>query len=123
MFPCLSMAILPIQREVESGEKVPCWKTVGVPFGLRISYQRTPVTLVLLLPLTFTEWLTTSDSWSPKFRYARRYIRRSARESNLVEVLGCEMQAPPPEQAALNAATGILVGPVRVVFAEFAKST
>src|SRR5258706_5505858 len=110
MFPNLSMAILPIQREVESGEKVPCWKTVGVPFGLRISYQRTPVTLVLLLPLTFTDWLTTSDSWAPvpvKFRYARRYIKRSARESSLLFVPGCGMQAPPPEQAAANEATGI----------------
>ena len=38
-------------------------------------------------------------------------------------VPGCGIQAPPPEQAALNEATGILVGPVKVVFAELAKST
>src|SRR2546429_2529403 len=69
------MAIEPIQRYCESGEKVPCWKTVGVAFGLRISYHRTPT----LLPAV-TEWLTTSDSWSPKFRYASRNISRSPRD-------------------------------------------
>ena len=33
------------------------------------------------------------------------------------------MHVPPPEQAALKAATGMLVGPVKVVLAELAKST
>src|SRR5438876_8025306 len=77
------MAIEPIQRYCESGEKVPCWKTVGVAFGLRISYHRTPT----LLPAV-TEWLTTSDSWSPKFRYASRNISRSPRESSCCVVPG-----------------------------------
>src|SRR5258708_383989 len=33
------------------------------------------------------------------------------------------MQVPPPPQAALKAATGILVGPLKVEFAGVAKST
>ena len=33
------------------------------------------------------------------------------------------MQAPPPEQVALNEATGMLVGPVKVVLAELANMT
>src|SRR5689334_4630101 len=113
MLPSLSIAMLPIQRLVESGEKVPCWKTVGVPaLGLRSSYQRTPSTWLRLLPLTFTEWSTSSDSWpSANLRYARRYIRRSASESSLLFVPGCVMQVP-PEHACVNEATGMLVGPV-----------
>src|SRR5713101_5474522 len=95
MSPTLSMAMLPIQRELLSGEYVPCWKTLGVPFGLRISYQRTPSTWLCLPPLTKTEWVTTSDSWEPlKLRYARRYINRSPRESSLSEVPLCGIQAP-----------------------------
>src|SRR5258706_15766294 len=124
MLPNLSMAMLPIQRWIPSLVfSVPCWKTVGVPLGVRISYQRTLVIWFLLLVPTATEWLTNSDSTPPRFRYARRYIRRSASESSLFDVLGCGIQVPPPEQAALNAATAILVGPVKVVFAELAKST
>src|SRR5512136_221369 len=96
--------------------RVPCWNTAGVPLGLRISYQRTLVTPVRLLP-TVTEWLTTSDSTPARLRYARRYIKRSASESSLFDVLGCGTQAPPPEQAGLNVATGMLVGPVSVVLA------
>ena len=111
------MAIEPIQRYCESGEKVPCWKTVGVAFGLRISYHRTPT----LLPAV-TEWLTTSDSWSPKFRYASRNIRRSLRESSCCVVPGWGMHVPPP-QASLKGATGIAVGPVKVEFAGVVKST
>src|SRR5712692_10805554 len=49
-------------------------------------------------------------------------MRRSARESSVVLVPDCGMQAPPPH-ASVKAATGMLRGPVRVVFAEFAKST
>src|SRR5256884_458359 len=104
------MAIEPIQRYCESGEKVPCWKTVGVAFGLRISYHRTPT----LLPAV-TEWLTTSDSWSPKFRYASRNISRSPRESSCCIVPGWGMHVPRP-QASLKDATGIAVGPVKVEF-------
>ncbi len=57
------MAMLPIQRKDASGAYVDCWYTVGLPPGFRSSYQRTPA----LLP-TLTEWLATSDSWSPKLR-------------------------------------------------------
>ena len=61
--PALSMAILGIQRDFESGANVPDWKIVGVALGLWISYQRTPV----LLPEA-TECDATSDSWLPKLR-------------------------------------------------------
>ncbi len=64
MLPCWSCAIEPIQREVVSGENVPDWKRVGVPPGLRTSYQRTPEAV----DPTDTEWFTTSDSWEPKLR-------------------------------------------------------
>src|SRR5260370_2145267 len=47
---------------------------------------------------------------------------RSGSESSLFEVRGCAMQAPPP-QASVKGATGMLMGPVKVVLAEFAKST
>src|SRR4029077_8011541 len=70
-----------------------------------------------------TDWLTTSDSWSPKFRYASRYIRRSASESSCWFVSDCGMHVPPPPQAALKDATGMLMGPVNVVFAGVAQST
>src|SRR5919201_2141242 len=118
MSPLRSIATLPIQRYAESGAYVPCWYTVGIPFGLRSSYQRTPTELP-----TVTLWLTTSDSWSPKLRYASRYIRRSASESSCVVVPLCGMHVPPPLQAAENAATGIVIGPVNVVFAVFVQST
>src|SRR6266496_5169888 len=93
MSPTLSMAALPIQRKVLSGENVPCWKTEKVPepVGVRLSsYQRTPVKGFRLVVPTCTEWLTTSDSWFPaKFRYANRYISRSPSESSFCLVLGC----------------------------------
>src|SRR2546423_6304805 len=110
--PLRSIATLPIQRYAESGAYVPCWYTVGVPFGLRSSYQRMPTELPAV-----TEWSTTSDSWSPKLRYARRYINRSARESSCCDVPDCGMHVPPALHAAENAATGIDVGPVNDEFA------
>src|SRR5689334_8690506 len=120
------MATLPIQRLLESGAKVPCWKTAGVPFGFLNSYQRTPV-LELLFPLpppTVTEWFTTSDSCpSRNVRYASRYIKRSASESSCWLVPGCGMQVPPPPHAGVNAATGIFLGPVNVELAGVMKST
>jgi hypothetical protein len=70
-----------------------------------------------------TEWLTTIDSWSPKLRYASRYISRSASESSLFVVPDCGMHAPPPLQAAVKAATGMLEGPEKVDAAEFVQST
>src|ERR1043166_6649231 len=112
MSPTWSIAIEPIQRYAESGAYVPCWNTVGVPFGLRNSYQRMPTELPAV-----TLWSTTSDSWSPKFLYASRYISLSASESSLFVVPDCAMHAPPPLQAGENAATGTDVGPVMLVFA------
>src|SRR5258708_28692976 len=111
------MATEPSQRFWQSGDKVPCRQRVGVTFGLRILYHRTPP-----LHPAITEWLTTSDSWSPKFRYASRNIRRSPRESSCCVVPGWGMHVPPP-QASLKGATGIAVGPVKVEFAGVVKST
>src|SRR3954453_7282522 len=118
MSPAPSIAMLPIQRYVASGAYVPCWNTLAAPVGLRSSYQRTPTEVPAV-----TAWLTTSASWSPKFRYARRYISRSASESSFCVTPGCGMQVPPPLHAALNGATAIDVGPVKVVLAEFDQST
>src|SRR3954470_7386956 len=117
MSPLPSIAPLLIQRNAASGAYVPCWKTVGVAFGLRSSYHRAPVEL----PAT-TLCETTSDSWSPKFRYAKRYISRSASESSCCVVPDCGMHVPPP-QAGENDATGIVAGPVNVVLAGVAQST
>src|SRR3954471_4392996 len=120
MLPAWSIAIEPIQRYAASGGYVPCWKFLGFPFGLRSSYQRSPTELPAV-----TLWLTTSDSWSPKLRYARRYIRRSPSESSCWLVLGWGMQTPPlPLHAAVKPATGIAVGvPLKVEFAGVAQST
>src|SRR5215469_14388640 len=92
-----------------------------MPLGSRISYQRTPTKVPFLLP-TLTEWFTTNDSWLPKLRYARRYIKRSPNESKFALVPGCGIQALPP-QASAKGATAMLVGPVKVEFAGVAKST
>src|SRR3954454_1096085 len=117
MSPLPSIAPLLIQRNPASGAYVPCWKTVGVAFGLRSSYQRIPVELPAV-----TLCVTTSDSWSPKLRYANRYISRSASESSCWVVPLCGMHVP-PAQAGENDATGIIVGPVRAEFAGVAQST
>ena len=57
MLPCWSCARLPIQWWLASGSYVPCWKTVGVPFGLRTSYQRIPTELPAV-----TLWATVNSS-------------------------------------------------------------
>src|SRR3954453_24026919 len=103
MLPCLSEAMLPIQREIPSlAASVPCWNTVAVAPERRSSYQRTLVVLVglpLPVPPTATDWLTRRDCVPARLRYAIRYMRRSASESSLFDVPGCGMQVPPPEQA------------------------
>src|SRR5262249_50367752 len=105
-----------------SGAKVDCWATVGVALlGFWISYQRMPE--LRLTGSATTEWLTTSDSWSPKFRYASRYMRRSPNESMRLGVLAWGTQPLTPGQKGVNGATWILVGPVNVEFAGVAKST
>src|SRR5262249_29490229 len=93
---------------------------MGVPFGLRTSYHRTPV-----LPASpVTVWLVGIDSLSPKLRYARRYIRRSPRASRRVVVPGWGMQSCVVGHGGLNGATpGTDVGPVSVELFGFAKST
>src|SRR5437588_8682190 len=70
-----------------------------------------------------TAWSTTSDSWSPKLRYAARYRSRSASESSWFVVPACGMHVPPPLQAGENEATGIEVGPVSVEFVGVVQST
>src|SRR5262249_19178949 len=57
-----------------------------------------------------------------KFRYASRYIIRSASESSSCVVPDCGMHWPPPLHAGENAATGIVVGPVSVEFAGVVQS-
>src|SRR5579859_2596415 len=122
MFPTLSMAMLPIQREFVSGWNVPCWWMLGVWLLIRISYQRTPSCSAFLVPPVFTEWLTTRDSVPERLRYASRYITRSPSESNLLFVPGCGTHTPPP-QASVKLATASAVGPVSLVFTGFDQST
>src|SRR5215472_4872538 len=86
--------------------------------GLRSSYQRMPEEF---LPV-FTEWLTTMDSWVPKFRYAARCMSRSPRESSDSPPLGCATQMPPP-QASRNRLTFTSTGPEKVECAGAVKST
>src|SRR6478736_3156639 len=84
MFPFLSTATLPIQRESPSpGAYVFCWRTVAVA-GL-IWYQRTPAWLP-----TWTEWL---NHRVPSLALCRAYIGRSDRVSS----------AEPPCSATLPA--------------------
>src|SRR4030095_16492702 len=72
--------------------------------GFRISYQRTPAWSV---PSTSTVWVTTSDSWSPKFRYCNRYSRRSDIASTFVVVPGCGRQFRAlPHMSESNGAVG-----------------
>src|SRR3954452_23973492 len=117
MSPEPSSAALGIHRYVESGAYVPCWKIVGVVPGERISYQRMPIEVPAV-----TEWLTTSDSWSPKLRYPSRYMSRSPSESSCCVVPACGTHVP-PAHAGANGATGIWAAAVIVVFAVFAQST
>src|SRR5260370_17025785 len=49
-------------------------------------------------------------------------MRRSASESSWFDVPGCLMQVP-PLQGSVNAATGTLMGPVRVEFAGVVQLT
>src|SRR5438105_2559776 len=117
--------MLPIQRKLESGAYVPCWKTVGVvPLGSRSSYQRTPVLVVFAV----TVWFVTRDSWLPKFRYASRNIMRSPSVSSVSEVapvgIGSTMQVPPVSPHGwVKSATLMSVGPVKEVFVGVAQST
>src|SRR5437879_4232380 len=83
--PCVSMAALPIQRQVVSGWYVLCCTKVGEPLvTLLISHHRTPDTppeLTLMLP-------TSASCPSAKRRYAERNIARSPRASNPAVVPG-----------------------------------
>src|SRR5215467_5942801 len=89
--------------------------------GLRSSYQRMPEADVRRWSI-FTEWLTTMDSWVPKFRYAARCMSRSARESSNSPPSGCATQIPPP-QASVKGLTFTFTGPEKVEFAGVLKST
>src|SRR5215471_12311406 len=114
------MARLPIQRLSLSGANVPCWKIVGVPLGFRTSYHRTAV----FPPDVSTVWLATSDAWSPKLRYASRYISRSPSESSFSVVPGCGMQSCVVRHGDVNGATpAIEVGPTSVELLVLPKST
>src|SRR5205814_4351912 len=95
MLPCLSCAMLPIQRyRAVSGAYVLCCTITGDVFGFRISYHRTPDWL--LVERFCTEWSTSSVSYVGKLRDDSRYIRRSASVSSCWVVDGCGTHAPPP---------------------------
>ena len=57
-----------------------------------------------------TLWSTTSDWWSPKFRYARRYISRSASESSRCVVPAWGMHVPPPHASPYDATVRLDAG-------------
>src|SRR5215469_13915221 len=118
MSPDWSMAMLGIQRNVASGANVPCWKIVGDPPLSRSSYQRTATEEPLV-----TLCAATSASWSPKFRYASRYMSRSPSESSCCDVPDCGMQVPLLPQASLKEFTASVLGPVNVELAGVVKST
>jgi hypothetical protein len=84
---------------------VPCWKTLGALLGLRISYQRSPVT-----PPLATVWLAHSASVPPRWRYCSCIISRSPSVSRVLVVPDCG--TPPLGQAKLVRLR--LVGPVKV---------
>src|SRR5213592_1543154 len=97
MLPTLSMAADPMNRYAASGAYGPCWNRLGGPPAVwRISYHRTPAE-----PPAVTAWLTTSDSWSPKLRYARRNMIRSESESRGCDVPPCGMHVPDAPQATV----------------------
>src|SRR2546430_4031483 len=79
-----------------------------VPLG-RSSYQRMPTELPAV-----TLRLITSASWSPKLRYARRYMRRSPSLSSFWLGPDCGRQVPPPFHGAVDPAVAHVVGPVCV---------
>src|SRR2546430_13934479 len=72
---------------------------------VRSSYHRMPTEL----PAT-TLRLITSASWSPKLRYASRYMRRSPSVSSFWLVPDCGTQGPPPLHGGVNAAVASVVG-------------
>src|ERR671930_2655097 len=95
--------------------------------GLRSSYQRMPACVGT--SSTSTVWFTTSASWSPRFRYASRYISRSEIASSLAAGPRCGMQFRlgslklQPVISIVNGAVARTVGPVNVELAVVAQST
>src|SRR2546422_752274 len=117
-----AMRVLQLKEPFEgmySGAYVPCWKMLRLlPPAVRSSYQRMPTELP-----TVTLRLITSASWSPKLRYARRYMRRSPSVSSFWLVPDCGTQVPPPPlHGGVNAAVASVVGPVSVVLAGVVQS-
>src|ERR1700694_300025 len=115
MSPCLSSAMLPIQRSTVSlGEYVPCWKIENVVPTRRISYQRTPA----MLGLDCTDWLVTNDSKVGNLRQASRKSGRCrTRKSIFCDVPGCGMQSRPVPghgKVELNAAVCSIVSSLSV---------
>jgi hypothetical protein len=95
---------------------VPCWKTEGELLGLRISYQRTPVT-----PPLATVWLAHNDSVPPRLRYCSCIISRSPSVSSVLLVPPCGTFVLVAGQAKLASAR--LVGPVRVELSSVVQFT
>src|SRR2546427_11142698 len=84
---------------------------------VRNSYQRMPTELPAV-----TLRLITSASWSPKLRYASRYMRRSPSVSSFWLVPDCGTQVPPPLHGGVNAAVASVVGPGSVVLGGVGQS-
>jgi len=95
---------------------VPCWKTEAAPLGLRISYQRTPVT-----PPLATVWLAHRASVPPRLRYCSCIISRSPSVSSVLLVPDCGTFALLLGHAKL--ATARLLGPVRVELSSVVQFT
>src|SRR2546425_2190282 len=128
MLPALSIAMLPIQRCCHvamvgsCGANVPCWNTAHASLPeRRSSNQRMPA---WSMPSTSTTKLPTRLSWLPKLRYWSRHIGHSLTGSSLVDVPGWGMQAKlkKPQRAESNAASGMLVGPLKLEAAGVAQS-
>src|SRR5204863_4240701 len=74
------------------------------------------------VPPPVTEWLTVSDWYAPKLRYASRYMRRSPSESSFCDVPSCGMHVLPPH-ACEKAAVASDPPEVSVELLMFPKST
>src|SRR3984893_1279257 len=87
--------------------------------AVRSSYHRMPIELPAVMLR-----LTTSASWSPKLRYARRYMMRSPSVSSCTVVPDWGTQAPPVLlHGMVKAAVVSVDGPVSVVLPGAVQST
>src|SRR3954469_26033005 len=84
MLPCLSTASEGLQRLDVSGEKVDCWRMLGVPVRPVTSYHRIPARL-----LVRTVWVSHSEPLRHWALFIARGLRLST-DSPGVGMLPCE---------------------------------